>query len=214
MLLAVVDCDLDCADGCGDNDGCGSGRGGCRRGCGWGWGWGLLDWCDVCDLLPDRKEQEDRRRRRRRGKDAGEGSAGADGSAVASGTVGPAGGRGAPGAGVLFLVADAVDRVALTGPPSGVAPRSPMRWWSGPRHAGIAAIRLYQRLLSPRLPTRCRYTPTCSAYGLQAVRAYGLVTGSRLALGRIRRCNRHVPRGTSDPLRTVAVRPPSPLAPA
>jgi putative membrane protein insertion efficiency factor len=66
--------------------------------------------------------------------------------------------------------------------------------------AGVVAIRGYQRWLSPHLPTRCRQTPTCSEYGLQAVRRYGLVTGSRLSAGRIRRCNPATPRGTVDPV--------------
>lgn len=95
---------------------------------------------------------------------------------------------------------DVVDRAALVAVPGFLAAR-PMRWWSGSRRLGIAAIRMYQRHISPRLPTRCRYTPSCSAYGLDAVQAYGLITGSRLALGRIRRCTRHVPHGTPDPLR-------------
>ena len=95
---------------------------------------------------------------------------------------------------------DVVDRAALSQVPDASAAR-PMRWWSGSRFLGVVAIRMYQRWISPRLPARCRYTPTCSAYGLAAVRSYGLITGSRLALGRIRRCTRHVPHGTSDPLR-------------
>ncbi|HWH00360.1 MAG TPA: membrane protein insertion efficiency factor YidD [Pilimelia sp.] len=64
----------------------------------------------------------------------------------------------------------------------------------------MAAIRGYRRWLSPRLPTRCRHRPTCSGYGLEAVRRYGLVTGARLTAGRIRRCTAEVPRGTADPV--------------
>jgi putative membrane protein insertion efficiency factor len=69
-----------------------------------------------------------------------------------------------------------------------------------PGRAGMAAIRGYQRWLSPRLPTRCRHVPTCSEYGMVAVRRYGLVTGSRLTAARIRRCNPGTPRGTRDPV--------------
>lgn len=69
-----------------------------------------------------------------------------------------------------------------------------------PGRAGIAAIRGYQRWISPRLNTRCRHRPTCSAYGVTAVGRYGLLTGSRLTADRIRRCNASVPRGTSDPV--------------
>ena len=62
----------------------------------------------------------------------------------------------------------------------------------------MAAIRGYQRWLSPHLPTRCRQVPSCSNYGLEAVRRYGLVVGSRLTAARIRRCNPSTPRGTHD----------------
>lgn len=71
---------------------------------------------------------------------------------------------------------------------------------SVPARAGLAAIRLYQRRISPRLPIRCRYSPSCSAYGADAVRRYGLRTGTALAGARIRRCTRSVPRGTVDPV--------------
>jgi len=70
-----------------------------------------------------------------------------------------------------------------------------------PGQLGLAAIRGYQRMLSVHLPFRCRYTPSCSEYGAQAVRRYGLSDGSRLAAARIRRCTCDVPPGTPDPLR-------------
>ncbi len=54
---------------------------------------------------------------------------------------------------------------------------------------GVALIRLYQRTLSPLLGPRCRYHPSCSAYGLQAVQTYGILRGSVLAGWRILRCN-------------------------
>ncbi|MFF3866459.1 membrane protein insertion efficiency factor YidD [Micromonospora sp. NPDC001898] len=66
--------------------------------------------------------------------------------------------------------------------------------------AGLAAIRGYRRWLSHRWPGQCRYTPTCSAYGLAAVDRYGLAVGGRLAAARLRRCRPQVPRGTADPL--------------
>ncbi|MEV6595904.1 membrane protein insertion efficiency factor YidD [Actinoplanes sp. NPDC051346] len=61
------------------------------------------------------------------------------------------------------------------------------------------AIRGYRRI-SPRLPTRCRFTPTCSAYGLEAVRRYGSRKGLRLTAGRLRRCRPGVTFGTADPV--------------
>jgi putative membrane protein insertion efficiency factor len=78
--------------------------------------------------------------------------------------------------------------------------RPPRGRATGPGRAGIVAIRGYQRFLSPHLPTRCRQIPSCSNYGLEAVRRYGLVTGSRLTAARIRRCNPSTPRGTFDPI--------------
>ncbi|WP_199043992.1 membrane protein insertion efficiency factor YidD [Glycomyces salinus] len=83
-------------------------------------------------------------------------------------------------------------------PPEARARSGP--WRSIPRLLGIAAIRLYQRTLAPLMPVTCRYVPSCSQYGLEAVRTYGLLTGARLALGRIRRCVPAQPHGTPDPL--------------
>ncbi|MBB2942822.1 hypothetical protein FB565_002535 [Actinoplanes lutulentus] len=60
-------------------------------------------------------------------------------------------------------------------------------------------IVLYRRV-SPRLATRCRYTPTCSAYALEAIERYGLGKGGRMALARLARCGPRVPFGTSDPV--------------
>ena len=51
-------------------------------------------------------------------------------------------------------------------------------------------IRLYQLLLSPLLPANsCRYQPSCSHYGLEALRVHGALTGSWLTLRRILRCH-------------------------
>jgi len=53
----------------------------------------------------------------------------------------------------------------------------------------LAPIRLYQRFISPALPRRCKYEPTCSAYAVSAVRELGVVRGSILAGWRLLRCN-------------------------
>ncbi|MVN21946.1 membrane protein insertion efficiency factor YidD [Mucilaginibacter arboris] len=53
----------------------------------------------------------------------------------------------------------------------------------------ILLIRLYQILLSPILGASCRFTPTCSQYGLEAIRKYGPFKGGWLTLKRIGRCN-------------------------
>ncbi len=50
-------------------------------------------------------------------------------------------------------------------------------------------IRLYQRLISPVLPRRCKYEPTCSAYAIEALRRHGVLRGTVLAVWRILRCN-------------------------
>lgn len=50
-------------------------------------------------------------------------------------------------------------------------------------------IRLYQRLISPLLPRRCKYEPTCSAYAVEAVRSFGIARGIVLAGWRLVRCN-------------------------
>ena len=57
------------------------------------------------------------------------------------------------------------------------------------RWPALAAIRLYQRAISPALPRRCRYHPTCSSYALQAITAHGLLRGGVLAAWRLLRCN-------------------------
>ncbi len=72
-------------------------------------------------------------------------------------------------------------------------------------HGGIASamvlggIRAYRRLVSPLLPSRCRFYPTCSEYAEQAVSRYGAAKGSWLALKRLCRCNRLFPGGL-DPV--------------
>lgn len=50
-------------------------------------------------------------------------------------------------------------------------------------------IRAYQLVLSPILPASCRYTPTCSQYGLEAIKKHGPFKGGYLTLRRILRCN-------------------------
>ena len=53
----------------------------------------------------------------------------------------------------------------------------------------LAPIALYQRLISPALPRRCKYEPTCSRYAVQAVGEYGILRGLVLATWRLLRCN-------------------------
>jgi len=53
----------------------------------------------------------------------------------------------------------------------------------------LAPLRFYMRFVSPALPRRCKYEPTCSAYALDAVRELGVSRGFVLAGWRILRCN-------------------------
>lgn len=53
----------------------------------------------------------------------------------------------------------------------------------------IVLIKLYQFLLSPILGAQCRYTPTCSQYGIEAIKKHGAFKGGWLTLKRIARCN-------------------------
>ena len=57
------------------------------------------------------------------------------------------------------------------------------------RAIAIAPIRVYQRAISPALPKRCKYYPSCSEYAVQAVRSYGILRGLVLAAWRLLRCN-------------------------
>ncbi len=50
-------------------------------------------------------------------------------------------------------------------------------------------IVLYQRLISPALPRRCKYEPTCSRYAVDAIREFGVARGLVLAAWRLLRCN-------------------------
>ncbi|ASK27041.1 membrane protein insertion efficiency factor YidD [Neisseria chenwenguii] len=53
----------------------------------------------------------------------------------------------------------------------------------------LALIKFYQYAVSPLIPPRCRFTPTCSQYALEAVRKYGALKGGWLAFKRICRCH-------------------------
>ncbi len=53
----------------------------------------------------------------------------------------------------------------------------------------LAPLRAYSRWVSPALPRRCKYEPTCAAYAEQAIRELGVVRGGLLAAWRLARCN-------------------------
>jgi len=65
-----------------------------------------------------------------------------------------------------------------------------------PRWLALAFIRLYQMTISRGLPSgTCRFYPTCSHYGYQAVYKYGIIKGGSMAAWRILRCNPFNPGG-------------------
>lgn len=64
-----------------------------------------------------------------------------------------------------------------------------------PREAAIALIRFYRAVISPLLPSCCRFVPTCSEYGLIAFQRYGFVKGFALTAKRILRCRPGGPHG-------------------
>ena len=53
----------------------------------------------------------------------------------------------------------------------------------------IGLIRLYQLVISPWIGPKCRFTPTCSHYAIEAFRKYGLFKGGWMAIRRISRCH-------------------------
>jgi len=58
-----------------------------------------------------------------------------------------------------------------------------------PRQIGMLLIRGYQRFVSPALPPRCRFVPSCSQYTLEAIDRYGLLKGSWLGFRRLIKCH-------------------------
>ena len=63
----------------------------------------------------------------------------------------------------------------------------------------IIIIEFYQKYISPMKSTKCPYYPSCSAYGLEAVKKHGALKGSMLAAWRICRCN-PLSKGGYDPV--------------
>lgn len=58
-----------------------------------------------------------------------------------------------------------------------------------PANILILLIKIYQYTLSPFIGRNCRYTPTCSNYGIEAIRKYGAIKGGWLTIKRIASCN-------------------------
>jgi uncharacterized protein len=87
-----------------------------------------------------------------------------------------------------------------------VAPSAARHVHAGPRGARnrmIAAVRTYQREVSPERPPVCRFTPTCSAYAVEALEQHGAARGAWLTARRLLRC-RPGARGGADPVPSAA----------
>ncbi len=67
------------------------------------------------------------------------------------------------------------------------------------RTALIFFVKLYRKYISPLKAPCCRFTPTCSAYAIEAIEEWGAIVGSVLALWRVLRCNPFC-RGGDDPV--------------
>ncbi|MDH4120335.1 MAG: membrane protein insertion efficiency factor YidD [Deltaproteobacteria bacterium] len=59
----------------------------------------------------------------------------------------------------------------------------------------MGLIRAYQLLVSPLLPPVCRYHPTCSHYGMEAIRVHGALRGGWMTMRRVARCHPFHPGG-------------------
>jgi putative membrane protein insertion efficiency factor len=60
---------------------------------------------------------------------------------------------------------------------------------SAARSVAVAPVRFYQRFISPAIPQRCKYHPSCSQYSVTAIRRYGILRGLVLSAWRLLRCN-------------------------
>ncbi|WP_067816787.1 membrane protein insertion efficiency factor YidD [Actinomadura kijaniata] len=117
------------------------------------------------------------------------------------------------------------DRPGAASPPAGSPASSGAA--ATARRPGLAAralillVRAYRRFLSPLLGQQCRFQPTCSAYGLEALQTHGALRGSWLTARRIGRCHPFhrggydpvpPPRNASEPFRTAPDPAPTPTS--
>ena len=72
----------------------------------------------------------------------------------------------------------------------------PFSLWTAPRWFFLALIRFYQKTISTSLPSNtCRFYPSCSHYGYQAIYKHGAIKGLFMAIWRVFRCNPFNPGG-------------------
>lgn len=67
------------------------------------------------------------------------------------------------------------------------------------KHLFIRLIRFYQKNISSRTAPNCRFIPTCSQYGIEAIERFGALKGGLMTVWRILRCN-PFSRGGYDPV--------------
>lgn len=104
----------------------------------------------------------------------------------------------------MMCAADVPRKNATTAPTASAGGSSPGRLSWAARLLVSSPIVVYQKLISPGLPRRCRYEPTCSRYAVQAIGEYGILRGPVLAVWRLLRCNPFSPGGY-DPVRAQRV---------
>ena len=68
------------------------------------------------------------------------------------------------------------------------------------KHLLIALIKLYRKAISPLFRPKCRFTPTSSEYGLEAIERYGAIKGGWLTLRRFLRCHPYYKGDYYDPV--------------
>ncbi|HWO75685.1 MAG TPA: membrane protein insertion efficiency factor YidD [Bacillus sp. (in: firmicutes)] len=67
------------------------------------------------------------------------------------------------------------------------------------KYIALGIIRFYQKFISPLKPPSCRFYPTCSHYGLEAIKRFGFIKGAYLTIVRILKCHPFHPGG-NDPV--------------
>jgi putative membrane protein insertion efficiency factor len=72
------------------------------------------------------------------------------------------------------------------------------------RRVAVAPIVVYRRVISPLLPPRCKYAPSCSEYAVQAISEFGILRGLVLAAWRLLRCN-PFSHGGFDPVQSQRI---------
>ncbi|HEU5370674.1 MAG TPA: membrane protein insertion efficiency factor YidD [Ktedonobacterales bacterium] len=68
------------------------------------------------------------------------------------------------------------------------------------KYVALGLIRFYQKVISPMTPPSCRFEPTCSQYGYEAIQRFGFFRGGWMAVKRIGRCHPFYNGNLYDPV--------------